>query len=169
MAGHSLREITMRRSDKEIKDPELIQEILNQSEVCRIALCNDGKPYIVPMNFSYQEQTLYLHSATQGRKIDILRKNNNLCFQVDIETGLVTSKIPCNWGMRYLSVIGSGKAHFLHELADKKEALDLIMNKYSPGTSSHPEKTFQYSDEALNSVIVIKVEIEEITGKKSGF
>ena len=159
----------MRRSDKEIKDPELIQEILNQSEVCRVALCDDGKPYIVPMNFGYQDQTLYLHSATQGQKIDILRKNNNLCFQVDTETRLVTSKTPCDWGMRYLSVIGYGKAHFLHNPADKKEALDLIMNKYSPGTSSHPEKTFQYSDKSLSSVIIIKVEIEEITGKKSGF
>lgn len=169
MVGHALREITMRRSDKQIKDPELIKEILNQSEVCRVALCDDGKPYIVPMNFGYQDQTLYLHSATQGRKIDILRKNNNLCFQADIKTGLITSKIPCDWGMTYLSVIGSGKAYFLHDPADKKGALDLIMNKYSPGTSSSPEKTFQYSDEAMGSVTIIKVEIEEITGKKSGF
>ena len=87
---------------------------------------------------------------------------------MDTETRLVTSKTPCDWGMRYLSVIGYGKAHFLHNPADKKEALDLIMKKYSP-VSSRPEKTFQYSDEAISSVIIIKVEIEEITGKKSGF
>jgi hypothetical protein len=65
----------MRRSDKEIKDPQIIQKIFKDAEVCRIALCDGEKPYLVPMNFGYSENRLYLHSATDGRKIDILRKN----------------------------------------------------------------------------------------------
>ncbi len=153
----------MRRSDKEIKDPELILEILNQSEMCRIALCDGEKPYLVPMNFGYKNNTLYLHSASEGYKNDVLKKNDNICFQMDIKTEMVSSESPCNWGMKYLSVIGHGKAQFIHSLPEKKEALDVIMRKYSPDVS------FEYSDEAVKKVAVIKVKIEDITGKKSGY
>lgn len=159
----------MRRSDKQIKDPELLLEILNQSEVCRIALCNGEKPYLVPMNFAYNENTLYLHSATSGRKIDILRKNNNICFQMDIKTQMLRSENPCNWGMRYMSVIGSGQAQFIDDVRGKKQALDIIMTKYSQKSCESAGKLFEYSDEALSKVLVIKVEVEEITGKKSGY
>lgn len=153
----------MRRNDKEIKDHEIILKVLNQSETCRIALCNGLKPYIVPMNFAYHDNTLYLHSATEGRKINILRKNNNISFQMDVKTQVVTNEIPCNWGMKYLSVIGSGKAQFIQDAMEKKEAMDIIMAKYSS------ESIFEYSGEALNSILVIKIEIEEMTGKKSGY
>lgn len=159
----------MRISDKEIKDPEILLEILNQSEVCRIALCDGGKPYLVPMNFAYSENKLYLHSATGGRKIDILKENNNICFQMDIKTQMVRSENPCSWGMKYLSVIGSGKAHLIDDLSGKKEVLDIIMGKYSQKSVKSSEKSFEYSDESLNNVLVIKVEVEEITGKKSGY
>ncbi|MDO5835787.1 MAG: pyridoxamine 5'-phosphate oxidase family protein [Methanobacterium sp.] len=152
----------MRRSDKEINSQRLILKILEEAEVCRIALCEHGKPYIVPMNFGFVDKTLYLHSATSGRKIEIIAKNNNVCFQMDIKTQLVTAENPCNWGMRYLSVIGSGQAQLINDQQDKMEALDIIMSKYS-------EKSFEYSPEALDSIMVIKVEIEEITGKKSGY
>jgi len=159
----------MRRSDKEIKDPQILREILNQSEVCRIALCDGEKPYLVPMNFAYTENRLYLHSATSGRKINILKENNNICFQMDIKTQMVRSENPCNWGMKYLSVIGSGKAHLIDDILGKKEALDIIMAKYSPKSLESDEKSFEYSENSLNNVLVIRVEVEEITGKKSGY
>ncbi len=159
----------MRRSDKEIKDPQILHEILNQSVVCRIALCDGEKPYLVPMNFAYSENRLYLHSATSGRKIDILKENNNICFQMDIKTQMVRSENPCNWGMKYLSVIGSGKAHLIDDLSGKKDALDIIMAKYSLKSLESDEKLFEYSEKSLNNVLVIRVEVEEITGKKSGY
>jgi len=159
----------MRRSDKQIKDPELLLEILNQSQICRIALCDGEKPYLVPMNFGYSENTLYLHSGTGGRKIDILKVNNNICFQMDIETQIVKSENPCDWGMKYLSVIGSGHAHIINDILEKKEALDIIMAKYSKKSDESAEISFEYSDEALSKVLVIKVEVEEVTGKKSGY
>nr|WP_319373982.1 pyridoxamine 5'-phosphate oxidase family protein [uncultured Methanobacterium sp.] len=159
----------MRRSDKEIKDPQILSEILNQSEVCRIALCDGEKPYLVPMNFAYSENRLYLHSATSGRKINILKENNNICFQMDIKTQMVKSENPCNWGMKYLSVIGSGKAHLIDDISGKKEALDIIMAKYSLKSIESDEKLYEYSENSLNNVLVIEVEVEEITGKKSGY
>lgn len=159
----------MRRSDKEITDPNTIQRILNEAEICRIALSDGEKPYIVPMNFGYKDNTLYLHSADEGYKIDILKVNNNICFQMDIKTEMVSSDNPCNWGMKYLSVIGSGKAHLIDDLPGKKEAFDIIMAKYSLKSDESDGKLFEYSDDALNKVLMIKVEVEEITGKKSGY
>ena len=153
----------MRRSDKKIKDPETIQKIFKEAEVCRIALTDDDKPYIVPMNFGYQDNTLYLHSASEGYKIDILKKNNNLCFQMDIKTEMIRSETPCNWGMKYFSLVGHGKAHLIKDILEKREALDIIMAKYSP------DESFSYSDKAIKEVLVIKVNIEDVTGKKSGF
>jgi uncharacterized protein len=153
----------MRRSDKEITDIETIQKIINEADFCRVALSDDNKPYIVSMNFGYKNNTLYLHSATEGRKIDILRKNNNVCFQMDIKTELVTSESPCNWGMKYQSVVGFGKAHIIDDKMEKNQALDIIMRKYSP------EESFEYSEDAISKIVVVKVEINEITGKKSGY
>ncbi|MGB9936647.1 MAG: pyridoxamine 5'-phosphate oxidase family protein [Methanobacterium sp.] len=155
----------MRRSDKEIKDSEIIESILKKAQVCRIALCNDNKPYIVPMNFGFDNNYLYFHSATEGQKIDILNKNKNICFEVDIETELVKAENACNWGMKYYSVIGSGKSEFIENIEGKREALNIIMQKYS-GNSS---KSFEYSKSTLNKVSVFRVKIEEITGKKSRY
>ena len=159
----------MRRSDKEIEDSQTIQKVLEEAEICRIALVDGNEPYLVPMNFGYKNNTLYLHSATAGRKIDILKENNSICFQMDIKTQMVRSENPCNWGMKYLSVIGSGKAHLIDDISGKKEALDIIMAKYSPKSLESDEKLFEYSEQSLNNVLVIGVEVEEITGKKSGY
>lgn len=153
----------MRRSDKEINDLKTIQKILKEAKICRIALVDGNEPYIVPMSYGYKNNALYFHSANEGRKIDILRKNNRVCFQMDIKMEIVTSDNPCNWGMKYLSVVGFGKAQIIENHMEKNDALDTIMAKYSP------ENSYEYSDKAISKVIIIRVEIEEITGKKSGY
>ena len=155
----------MRRNDKEIKDKKCMEQILKKATVCRIALCDKNKPYIVPMNFGFNDKFIYLHSAHEGRKIDLIRKNNNICFETDIVTEVISSDNACSWGMKYYSVIGSGKAHFIEDSNEKVNALDTIMQKYSH--NSH--KSFEYSKEALDKTAVIKVEVESLTGKKSGY
>ncbi|MGF7117072.1 pyridoxamine 5'-phosphate oxidase family protein [Methanobacterium oryzae] len=155
----------MRRSDKEIKDKETIKLILKEAQVCRIALCDDNKPYIVPMSFGFADNNLYLHSATEGLKIDIIHKNNNICFEVDIKNELVKSESACNWGMKYYSIVGFGKAQFIENYDEKKNALDIIMQKYT----ENDNESFEYSKTALNKTTVIKVEVTKLTGKKSGY
>ena len=155
----------MRRSDKEIKDKDTIERILKEAQVCRIALCDNNKPYIVPMNFGFKDSCLYLHSATEGRKIDIINENNEVCFEVDIEDAIVKSESTCNWGMKYYSVIGFGKAKLIDDINEKKKSLDIIIQKYS----ENDDKSFDYSQSALDKTVVIKVEIKELSGKKSGY
>ncbi len=155
----------MRRNDKEIKDKKCMEQILKKAKVCRIALCDKNKPYIVPMNFGFDDNYIYLHSAREGRKIDLIKENNNICFEADIETEIITADNACSWGMKYYSIIGFGKAHFIEDKDKKINALDVIMQKYS----NKPNETFEYSKPSLDKTTVIKVEIESLTGKKSGY
>ena len=149
----------MRRKDREIKDKSVIETIIQKADVCRVALCNDGLPYIVPMNFGYKEGCLFLHSAREGKKIDMLKNNNKVCFEIDCGFELVKAEQGCDWGMNYQSVIGFGKAFLVEGFDQKKKGLDVIMEKYSGGRS------FEYSERAVNNVIIIKVEIDSMTGK----
>ena len=152
----------MRRADREIADRKEIEDILRQSTVCRLALIDEGRPYIVPLCFGYDAGTLYFHSASAGKKIDLLKKNRNVCFESDTDATVVPANTSCGWTMRYRSVIGYGVASFVEDLVETKTALDIIMNQYSEGTHEYPE-------ERLRKTAVIKVEIREISGKKSGY
>ncbi|MDD5065455.1 MAG: pyridoxamine 5'-phosphate oxidase family protein [bacterium] len=153
----------MRRKDKEITGRREINAILHEARVCRVGFCLGREPYIVPMNFGYDGSCLYLHSASEGKKMDMLRKNKNVCFETDIRTRVVRSVRPCNWRMRYLSVIGYGRASVMTDPAKKKKALECIIRKY-PRTGK-----FSFSKEALKKVSVIKVDISPLTGKRSGY
>jgi uncharacterized protein len=153
----------VRRSDKEITDSNEIAVIMEKAAFCRIALSDEDSPYIVPVNFVVRDNYLYFHSSREGRKINILRKNNQVCFEIDSDTEIVKGEVPCSWGTRYLSVIGFGRAFFLEKEPEKKKALNYLMEKYA-GKGS-----FSYKTEALEKIAVISIRIEKITGKKSGY
>ncbi|MDF2879274.1 MAG: pyridoxamine 5-phosphate oxidase-like FMN-binding protein [Clostridia bacterium] len=150
----------MRRKDREITDQTEIKAIMEEAMVCRLGLCDGSEPYVVPLSFGIEGDTLYVHSAQEGRKIDIIKKNNTVCFEAETHTELVKGEIPCNWTMNYCSVIGKGKAYILEDPEEKKKGLDCIMKKYSK------EDSFAYSDSMLNRVAVIKIKIEESSGKQ---
>ncbi len=105
----------MRRNEKEITDNSAIEAIINQSIVCRLGLSDGNMPYIVPLCFGYKDNTLYFHGALEGKKIDILRKNQNVCFEFDVDAEVVEKEKACSWGMKCQSMIGFGKADFKPE------------------------------------------------------
>jgi nitroimidazol reductase NimA-like FMN-containing flavoprotein (pyridoxamine 5'-phosphate oxidase superfamily) len=153
----------MRRKDKEIKNEELIGAILRRASICRIALSENDLPYIVPLCFGHKDNFLYFHTAREGRKIDMIRKNNNVCFEIENDTELLAGENPCKWTMKYYSIIGFGKAFLVEDTEEKRKALDVIAEHYS-GKSS-----YEFPETALHKVVVIKVKIETMTGKKSGY
>lgn len=151
----------MRRKEKEIKDRSAIEEIVRQAPVCRLGLVDGDQPYVVPMNFGYRDGVLYVHGALQGRKMDILRKNQNVCVEFDIRTTLVPSENACDWGVRFQSVIAFGKAVVLEDTAEKQKALDIIMAHYS-------DRSYSYPENRLKATAVIKIVIDAMTGKQAG-
>jgi nitroimidazol reductase NimA-like FMN-containing flavoprotein (pyridoxamine 5'-phosphate oxidase superfamily) len=152
----------MRRSDKEIDDPSLLDKILKRALICRIGLIDGNKPYIVPMNFGYLDGCIYLHSASEGRKIEALKKNNQVCFQIDCKTELIRAEQPCQYGMKYYSIIGWGKIKFLENFTDKSEALNILIDKYAP------DQNLNLDRKQINNINLLELKIDEITGKKSG-
>ncbi len=154
----------MRRKDKEITDRALMESILSEALVCRIGLCDVDIPYVVPVNFGYRDNCLYIHCAKEGRKIHIIKNNNNICFEIDTGHELVKGDTPCSWSFKYYSIIGFGKAYLIEDIEEKRKGLDVIMEKYT-GTSS----PFEYPEGAIDKVAVIKIRIERMTGKKSGY
>jgi nitroimidazol reductase NimA-like FMN-containing flavoprotein (pyridoxamine 5'-phosphate oxidase superfamily) len=152
----------MRRKDQEINDIAAIEDIIRKAQVCRLALSENGQPYIIPLCFGYKNITLYFHTALEGKKLDILRKNNNVCFEIDTDRELVKGKKACNCSMKYRSVIGFGKAELIEDIELKRKALNIIMQNYYEGF-------FKYPDESIQNTVIIKVEIESMTGKKLGY
>lgn len=152
----------MRRKDKEIRTREEIVEIIERAAVCRLGLCSENVPYVVPLNFGYSGGCLYLHSAREGRKMDMIRANPRVCFEIDIDAELIPSDQPCDWGMKYASVIGFGTASVLEDPEEKKRGLNAILAHYG----SRPLQP--YPESVLEHTAVIRVRVEEMTGKRSG-
>lgn len=153
----------MQRGEREITQPERIVSILQAATICRIALCDGQRPYLIPMNFVYFKEQIYLHSAREGKKMEILKKNNHICFEVEGRTRLLPGKTPCSYGMAYESVIGFGEAFLVEDFQEKEEGLAWMMEKYGGTQGAH------FSQQALEKVAVIRIKITELTGKEAGF
>lgn len=151
----------MRRKEKEIQEKSDIEEIIRKAFVCRLAMFDGDQPYIVPLCFGYRDNTLYFHGARKGKKLDIIKKNHKVCFEFDENVELIKAEKPCEWGIKYQSVIGFGKAVILENPDDKQKALEIIMAQYS-------NKSYSFPDNATEKTALIKVEIENMTGKQSG-
>ena len=152
--------MTVRRADREIKDEGAIRAIMEEALVCRIGLCDGETPYVVPMNYGLGENCLYFHCAVAGRKLDMIRKNSRVCFEMDILRGIKPGAESCGWSARYESVIGFGRAVIVETAAEKQAALDRIMEHCGA------KGPFSYPDETLAKTAVIRIDIEEVSGKR---
>jgi uncharacterized protein len=151
----------MIRKEKEITDISEIEAIIDKAIVCRIALSDNDAPYIVPVCFGYRDRTLYFHCANSGKKLDIIRHNQNICFEMETDVAIKKDGAPCNWGMRYRSVIGFGKASIIDSLPEKTAALSIIMRHYSNDNHSFPEET-------MAKTTLVRIAVDRLTGKRSG-
>jgi len=152
----------MRKKDKEITDIKEIERIIKKAIRCRIGLVDNGEPYVVPVSFGYEKNALYFHGALEGRKVELIKKNNQICFEIDTDVKVVRSEEPCKWAMKYRSVIGVGRAYILESDEEKCHGLRLIMKHYSGDEFSFPKPK-------LDKTLVVKVNIRSITGKQSGY
>ena len=154
----------MRRIDKEITDRATIDGILHEALVLRVAMVDHAhQPYLLPFSFGYQQNTLFIHSAPEGTKLDILRNSPEVCFEVDVRAEVHATEQACGWSMKYFSVIGFGRVGFLQDLEEKRQAVQSIMKKYSG------RDDWEIPDSALGPLVVWKIDIRSVTGKKSKY
>lgn len=153
------REVHMRRKEKEITSEEELTQIIKNENVLRLGLSVDDKPYIVPLNYGYHNKIFYIHCAKEGKKLDMINQNSNVCFEIDTNHKLVVGDIACKYTMHYQSIIGFGNATILTQADEVIEGLDIIMKQFS-------DDKFTYSDSVLNRVAIIKITVDEMTGKE---
>jgi nitroimidazol reductase NimA-like FMN-containing flavoprotein (pyridoxamine 5'-phosphate oxidase superfamily) len=155
----------MRRADREITGTGDKLEIIGRCKVCRLGMADGEEPYIVPLNFGYEYTegtlSLYFHSAREGRKIDILRKNRRACFEMDGEHRLIEGDAACGYGFSYESVTGFGLVEFIEDREEKVRALNLLM-RHQTGE----DRDFDYQEAQLDRVAVYRLRVESFSGKR---
>jgi len=152
----------MRRRDREITDRDEMIEILDKCQVCRIALHDENFPYIVPLNYGVDiggdNVTLYFHSAKQGKKLDLIRRDNRASFEVDCGHTLVLEHETGNCTMNYESVIGQGVIEFVPE-GEKMNALRILMKHYR-------HEDFPFNAAMVPQTEMFRLKVIDMTGKR---
>ena len=152
----------MRRKDREITEIGNIIDVINRCKVFRLAMSCQDIPYIVPLNFGYSYDNnkfeFYFHCAKEGKKLDIIRNNPVVCFEMDCDHQLVFAELPCAYGYRYQSVIGRGRVQIVDNCDEKKLFLKRLM-------AHQTGKLFDFKEEQVRSVAICKIEVTDISAK----
>ncbi|MDA3906465.1 MAG: pyridoxamine 5'-phosphate oxidase family protein [Bacteroidales bacterium] len=142
-----------------------ILDIIQNCNVCYVSMVDkENKPYVIPMNFGFADNTILLHGAKQGKKIDVLKNNPNVCivFSTDHQLHWQNEEVACSWSMKYRSVIANGKVEFIDNIGEKEELFHQFMKSYS-------SKDFKFSKPSLEEVQLMKVPVDKIEGRAYGF
>jgi Predicted flavin-nucleotide-binding protein len=153
----------MRRKDREITDLQEILSIMKKCDVCRIAFFDEDYPYIIPMNYGFSNQdgetALYFHCALSGKKLDLLRSNPNVGFEMDCSHNLIIEEADCNCTMEFESICGNGTIEILPEDL-KVAALSQLMKQYKDAPSYHFEEKY------VKAIEMLKLTVHSMTGKR---
>ncbi len=147
-----------------IEEREHVERVIKECILCNVGMVDEeGVPYVIPMNFGYEEGIIYLHSAQEGRSITILEKNPLVCITFSTFTALSWQheEVACSYRLQGESVICYGRVLFEEDHEEKVQALNRIMYHYTG-------REFSYSDPAVKNVKVWKVVIEEASVREFG-
>lgn len=153
----------MRRQDRRITDPAMICAVLDKCRTLHLGLVEDGRVYIVPLNYGWTEENgryiLYAHSAAEGRKIDLIRGGADVGFEMETGVEYFDADTACGWGNRYESIIGEGRATLLETPEEKRQALAAIMAHYSA------RRDYTFEDAMVDLVQVIQIDVTALSCK----
>ena len=152
----------MTKREFRITDEQQILAILDTAKVLHLGLAVDNEPYVVPLNYGYTMEegklVLYLHGATQGKKLDMIHVNPNVFFEMDCDRMPFEGKVACQYGMVYSSIMGRGTAHIVEDVEEKKKAMSILMK-------TQAGKEFDFNDRLVSIVAVIRIDVSEYTAK----
>ena len=145
---------------KDIIELHKLEEIIKKCKICRVGMVDGDVPYVLAMNFGYEDQTVWLHCAKEGKKIDILKRNNKVCIEFDTDHKLFArhDHVACSWRYAYRSVLVHGNAILIDNYNEKIKALNIFMKNYS-------DREFEYSKPSVDNILIIKIPVESITGR----
>lgn len=152
----------MTKREREVTDPIQIKEILDSCKVLHLGLVDGDQPYVVPMNYGYTMEegklTFYLHAATVGYKLDLMRANPKVCVEMECDITPFEGRIACQYGITYKSLMGYGTAEIIEDVEEKKAGLSIFMK-------TQTGKDFVFDDRMVSIVSIIKITVDEFTAK----
>ena len=152
----------MTKRERQIADFGEVRAILDTAKVLQLGLSVNDEPYVVPMNYGYcledGKLTLYLHSAVKGKKLDMIRVNSKVFFEIDCDWKPFEGVKPCQYGLAYSSIMGRGTARIVEDVEEKKQAMTVLMK-------TQTGKDFAFTDELVSIVAVIRIDVAEYTAK----
>lgn len=152
----------MTRREREVTDINKIIEILDKAKVLHLGLVDGDEAYVVPMNYGYVYEndrlTLYLHGARRGRKLDLMRANPKVFFEMDCDIVPFEGDVACKYGITYSSIMGRGIAQIVDEPEEKMKALSVLMK-------TQTGKDFEFNEKLVSVVAVIRINVSEFTAK----
>jgi nitroimidazol reductase NimA-like FMN-containing flavoprotein (pyridoxamine 5'-phosphate oxidase superfamily) len=158
----------MRKKEREITDRREIEAVLKAARIMRLAINDpDGPPYIVPVNFGYRDGAIFFHSSYDGKKMELIAEDPLVSFEAEADVSIIPPAdrtSACEWGVAYRSVIGRGRARLLTDPDEKRAGLLTLMTGVAPDVNP---SEFTINDEILTITAVVKIEVEELTGKKN--
>jgi nitroimidazol reductase NimA-like FMN-containing flavoprotein (pyridoxamine 5'-phosphate oxidase superfamily) len=156
----------MRRKDRQINDMEEIKAILMENNLLHLGLSENNMPYIVPINYGYDGEFLYMHCALEGRKIEIIKSSMTeegapCCFEISDSIEVVIEDESAECTTHYRSIVGFGKLTLITDTTEKLDALKILVR--------HIEKREPTSlpEAVVKRTRMLRIKIEEINGKKS--
>lgn len=159
----NFRRTAVRRANKEIRDHSIIEHLLRTCPVGRLGTNGqDGYPVVKPVNFSYADGRIYFHTALEGEKIGDIKRDDRVCFETDLPIAFVKAKgRPCEAEYLYRSVIIKGRASLVPDRDERMTAFKSLMEKYQPEGGYGA-----YLPEKLSLTGIVRIDIEEMTGKE---
>ena len=152
----------MTKREFHITDESRILSILDTAKVLRLGLAVDNEPYVVPMNYGYTMEdgrlVLYLHSAVRGKKLDMIRANPRVFFELDCDVTPFEGQVACQYGLTYSSIMGRGTARIVEDVEEKMQAMSILMK-------TQTRKEFTFNERLVSIVAVIRIDVEEYTAK----
>lgn len=145
-------------------EKQAIEALIRECDTCYVGMADtDGTPYVIPMNFGYEDNVIYLHSAPEGRSISILERNPKVCltFCSSMKLAYQNEQVACSYRIKGASVIAEGQVVFEEDFDEKVKALDIIMRQYT-------QRPFTYGAPAIRNVKIWKVAIESVCRKDFG-
>ena len=152
----------MTKRELQITDLNEIQAILDTAKVLHLGMAVNNEPYVVPMNYGYTMEegklTLYLHSAVRGKKLDMLRANPRVFFELNCHRKPFEGEKPCQYGLSYSSVMGWGAAVLVEDVEEKMKAMTVLMK-------TQTGKDFSFNEKLVSMVAVVRIDVAEYTAK----
>lgn len=154
----------MRKAKREIRDLDELEEVVRTCDSCRLAINAGVYPYIVALNYGYEFEegklTLYFHSAKEGRKLDLLRADPHVGFQMDCDHQFRHLDRGMQCTMDYRSIVGTGVVEFVEDREEFEKATRLLLAHHNS-----PEG-FVVTDAHVRATAILKLRVESYTGKK---